>query len=87
MRSLIETSGPSRFDSRAILRLFAAGTQVHGMDESPRQASEKPATLDAGDIQLSPRASFIVADPHQMMEHLDRVAGSEFVDDRIRLRE
>jgi len=87
MIRLFEIRGPGFFGSRAILRLFAAGTQVHSLGESPRHALEEPATVDAGDVQLSAGVSFIVADSDQVTERLDSVAGSEFVDDRLRLRE
>jgi hypothetical protein len=87
MSRLIETSGPGFFGTRAILRLFAAGTQVRRMEESPRHAPEEPATGDTRDVQPSPRASLIAADPDQVAERPDSVAGSEFVDDRIRLRQ
>ena len=43
------------------------------MEESPAHAAEEPATPD-GDV------------PHDG-ESVDGIAGSEFVDDRIRLRE
>jgi hypothetical protein len=58
----MEREGPAAFDSRAILRRPAAGSDARSSDEKPRRAADEPATVDA-------------------------VAGSEFVDDRIRLRE
>ena len=56
------------------------------MDENPTRAPEEPATKDAGALQPS-GASVIAADLDDGTEKLDAVAGSEFVDDRIRLEE
>jgi hypothetical protein len=56
------------------------------MDENPTRAPEEPATEDVGENQPS-GASVITADLDDHTERLDAVAGSEFVDDRIRLRE
>jgi hypothetical protein len=81
------TSGRHFFTGSAILRLLAAGPEGRSMEESPRRAAEEPATVEAGDVQPSPRASFIAADRDQDAESVDAVAGSEFVDDRIRLQE
>jgi hypothetical protein len=57
------------------------------MEESPRRAAEYPTTVDAGGTEPSARPSFIAADREQDGGRLDSVAGSEFVDDRIRGRE
>ena len=81
------TSGPAFFGSRSILRMFADGSEVPSMDENPRRAAEESATADARDVPPSSRVSFIAADRDQPAERVDGVAGSEFVDDRIRLRE
>jgi len=56
------------------------------MDENPTRAPEEPATEDVGEPQPS-GAPVIAADLDDDTERLDAVAGSEFVDDRIRLRE
>lgn len=56
------------------------------MDENPTPVSEEPATKDTGELQPS-GASVTTADLDDHTERLDAVAGSEFVDDRIRLRE
>ncbi len=56
------------------------------MDENPTRIPKEPATKDAGELQPS-EASVIVADLDDHTERLDAVAGSEFVDDRIRLQE
>lgn len=80
-------SGRAFFSSRVILRLFADGSEAPGMDESLSRAAEESASADAGDVQPGSRASFIAADHDQPAERVDVIAGSEFVDDRIRLRE
>ena len=56
------------------------------MDENPTRAPEEPATEDVGEPQPS-GVSVITADLDDHTERLDAVAGSEFVDDRIRLQE
>jgi hypothetical protein len=43
--------------------------------------------LDARDLQARARVSFIEANRDHFVERLDAVAGGEFLDDRIRLRE
>jgi hypothetical protein len=56
------------------------------MDENPTRGPEEPATKDVGELQPS-GAPGIAADLDDHTETLDAVAGSEFVDDRIRLQE
>ena len=56
------------------------------MDENSARAPEEPATKDIGELQPS-WAPVIAADLDDRTESLDAVAGSEFVDDRIRLQE
>jgi hypothetical protein len=55
-----------------VLRLLAAGRSVRQM-------------LDARDVQPPARVSLIAA--YQDHDAVDAVAGGEYVDDRIRLRE
>ena len=56
------------------------------MDENPTRVLEEPTTKDVGELQ--PKwAPVIAADVDDQTERLDAVAGSEFVDDRIRLQE
>ena len=58
------------------------------MEESPRRVAEDFTTVDAGGGEPSLRPSFVdAADREQDGERLDSVAGSEFVDDRIRGRD
>lgn len=56
------------------------------MDENPTRVPEEPATNDAGELQPA-APSITAADVDDHTERLDAVAGAEFVDDRIRLRE
>ena len=56
------------------------------MDENPTRVLEEPTTKDVGQLQPS-GATVITADLDDRTERLDAVAGSEFVDDRIRLQE
>ena len=71
MSRILVTSRPGFFKRLANLRPPAAAREVRGMEESPTRG-----------------ASIIAADlDHHAAESLDAVAGSEFVDDRIRLRE
>jgi hypothetical protein len=56
------------------------------MDENPTRAPEEPATKEVAELQPS-GTPVITADLDDRTEILDAVAGSEFVDDRIRLQE
>ena len=56
------------------------------MDENPTRVPEEPTTRDVGELQPN-GAPAIAADVDDHTERLDAVAGSEFVDDRIRLQE
>ena len=53
------------------VRLLVAAREVGSMEENLPRVPEKPETMDVREVR---------------METLDAVAGSEFVDDRIRLR-
>ena len=79
MSSVLATSGLGLFSRLANVRLLAATREVRGMEES--------RTIDGREIQPNRGASIIAADLDHRAESLDAVAGSEFVDDRIRLRE
>jgi hypothetical protein len=70
-----------------MLRLLAAGRELCTMVVSPTRAAEMHASLHTGDVQPGARVSFIAPDRDDEAERLDAVAGCEFVDDRIRLRE
>jgi len=87
MSRVLVTSRPGLVGSRMILRLLAAGREVRTMMVSPMRATEMRTMRVIGDLQPSARVSFIAADRDHDAGRLDAVAGSEFVDDRIRLRE
>jgi hypothetical protein len=86
MSSIRVTRGPGFFSSGAILRLRAI-SQVRGIGESLGRVAEEPVTVDGRDVPPSPPTSFIAADRYRGAESVDAIAGSECVDDRIRLRE
>jgi hypothetical protein len=79
MSRVLVTSGPGFFGSRAIFRFLAAGVEARSLEEA--------AATNTRDLQPSSRPSFIAVDHDQGAERVDAVAGSEFVDDRIRLQE
>ena len=87
MSRVLLTGGPGFFSCLANVRLLAASREVRGMEESPTRVPQEPATMDVREVQPSRGASIIAADLDHHAESLDAVAGSEFVDDRIRLRE
>jgi nucleoside-diphosphate-sugar epimerase len=87
MSRVLETGGRSLVGSRVMLRLLAAGRQVRAMVGSPTRAAEMRAILGAGNVQPGARVSFGATDGDHDAGRLDAVAGSEFVDDRIRLLE
>ena len=60
--------------------------ETRSMVESATHALPMRAVLDVGEAQPAATAPFIAADSENA-ERLDAVAGCEFVDDRIRLRE
>jgi hypothetical protein len=87
MSSVLWTGGPGFFSRLANARLLPATREMRGMKESRAPEPGAPGTMDAREVQPSDRASIIAADLDHHAESLDAVAGSEFVDDRIRLRE
>jgi hypothetical protein len=87
MSRTLVTSGLGFFGSRAILRLLGSGSEARSMEGSPSRAAEKPVTVDVQEVQPGRPASFIAAAWDQDGDREDAVAGSEFVDDRIRLQE
>ena len=78
---------PGMGGSRVILRLLAAGQQMRTILGRRTRAAEARAMVDSGDVQPGDRVSSIVAAGDHDAGRLDAVAGCEFVDDRIRLRE
>ena len=87
MSRVLLTSGPGFFSRLANVRLLAAVREVGSMEENPTRVPEEPATMAVREVQPSRGASTIAAALDHHTERLDAVAGSEFVDDRIRLRE
>jgi len=57
-------------------------SQVRATEKSPTHVVEEPVATDAGNIL--PDQATVAVDGDDQGEGLDAVAGSEFVDDRIR---
>ena len=87
MSRMLVTIGLGFFSRLANTRFLAAARQVRGTEESPTRVPDEPATIDVREVQPSRWASIVAADLYHHAQSLDAVAGSEFVDDRIRLRE
>ena len=87
MSTIHVTSRPGFFSGLANLRLLAAAHERRSTEDRPTGGPEEPATMDVRQIRPSRGASIIAAGFGNHAESLDAVAGSEFVDDRIRLRE
>jgi hypothetical protein len=57
------------------------------MGAMPESPVDVPAMSETEDVQPEARVSFIAGESDHDARKVDDVAGSEFVDDRIRLRE
>ena len=57
-------------------------SQVRAIEKNSTHVVEKPMATDSGNVRPDPAS--VVADGDDQGERLDAVAGSEFVDDRIR---
>ena len=57
-------------------------SQVRAIENSTTHAVEEPVAMDTGNVRPDPAS--VAADRDHHAEGLDAVAGSEFVDDRIR---
>ena len=74
---VILTGGPGFFSRFADIRLVADTREVRGTEE----------TIDVLEVQPNRGTPIVSADLDHDAGSLDAVAGSEYVDDRIRLRE
>jgi len=81
------TGGPGFFSRLANVRLLAATRELRGMEESRTRVPMQHGTKDVREVQPNRGPSIVAADLDHDAQRLDAVAGSEFVDDRIRLRE
>jgi len=81
------TSGPGFLGRLVHFRLLTPSPEVRNLAESSGRVPDERATLDVPEIQPIRMASSTAEDLDCRAEPLDAVAGSEFVDDRIRLRE
>jgi hypothetical protein len=68
-------------------RLLSPAREMRSLVERSWQVPDQRATVGVREIQPRNMASITAADPDHGPACLDAVAGSEFVDDRIRLRE
>jgi len=57
-------------------------SQIRAVEKSPTHVVEEPVATDAGSILPDPAS--VAADGDDEGEGQDAIAGSEFVDDRIR---
>ena len=81
------TGRPGFFSRLANVRLLAATRELRGMEESRTRVPMEHGTMDVREVQPNRGPSIVAADLDHDAQSLDAVAGSEFVDDRIRLRE
>jgi hypothetical protein len=81
------TSGAGFLVRLVHFRRLPPAPEVRNLSESPWRVPGEEATLGAPEIQPARMASSTAEDLDYGAEPLDAVAGSEFVDDRIRLRE
>jgi len=57
-------------------------SEIRAIEKSSTHVVEEPVATDAGTVRPDPAS--VAADADRQREELDAVAGSEFVDDRIR---
>jgi hypothetical protein len=81
------TGGPGFFSRLTNVRLLAATRELRGMEESRTRVPMQHGTMDVREVHPNRGPSIVAADLDHDAQRLDAVAGSEFVDDRIRLRE
>jgi hypothetical protein len=81
------TSGPGFLGRLVHFRLLTSAPEVRNLAESSWRVADERAALGVPEIQPTRMASSTAEDLDYRAEPLDAVAGSEFVDDRIRLRD
>jgi len=86
MSNAAVTSAPGFVILRAIRRLLAAGLEVRSMLGGRACTAEVRAMVEAAAAQLPAGPSFIAGYPHHDAGWVDAAAGSEYLDDRLRLR-
>jgi hypothetical protein len=87
MSRVLLTVAAGLFSRLASVRFLSVTRVVRVIEESRTRVLEEPGTTDVREVQPNRAASIITAELDHHAESLDAVAGSEFVDDRIRLRE
>ena len=81
MSTIPVTGRPGSFGSVGILRHLVAGRGVRSGEENRTHGADEPVMVNPADIRPSPDTAD--RDDYDV-KSLDAVAGSEFVDDRIR---
>jgi hypothetical protein len=81
------TSGPGFLGRLVHFQLLTPAPEVRNGAESSWRVPDDRAAVEVAEIQPTRTASSTAEDLDYRGERLDAVAGSEFVDDRIRLRE
>jgi hypothetical protein len=81
------TSGAGFLGRLVHFRLLASAPEVRNLAEGSWRVPEERAALEVPEIQPTRTASSTAEDLDHRADALDAVAGSEFVDDRIRLRD
>jgi len=87
MRRVLVTHALDLVGSRVALGILAAGRGLRIVAASPTRAAEVPVRPGTALAPTSALVSFIATDRDHGPVALDAIAGSEFLDDRIRLSE
>jgi nucleoside-diphosphate-sugar epimerase len=87
MRRVLVTHALGLVGSRVALGILAAGRGLRIMAASPTRAAEVLAKPETTHAPTSALVAFIAIDRDHGPVALDAIAGSEFLDDRIRLSE
>jgi hypothetical protein len=87
MSRILVTNRPGFFSRLVHVGFLPADREGRSMEATPTRVPEEPGTMDVREVRSSRWAWIIAPDLDHHAEGLDAVAGSEFVDDRIRLRE
>lgn len=87
MAKIAPTRDHNPFTTRDGLWLSMNKSDFIGTQASPKHGLNASAMIDRPGALLVGRESSVVMGPYRDAERVDAVAGSEFVDDRIRLLE
>jgi len=87
MPKLHVTNGSGFLGRLVHFRFLTPAPEVGNLWESAWRAPDESAALGVPEVPQTPTVSRTAEDLDHRAEALDAVAGSEFVDDRIRVRE